>query len=106
MKFQHALMLVSGLFISQAAFADDGAALMKTKGCTACHHPTNKTVGPSIKMIADKYKGDAGAADKLAAKVRKGGSGSFGTAMAMPPTPAAVSDADIKAMVAAILAAK
>lgn len=106
MKIQHALMLASGLFISQAAFADDGAALMKKKGCIGCHHATNKTVGPSIKMIADKYRGDATAADKLAAKVRKGGSGNFGTAMAMPPTPAGVSDADIKAMIASILATK
>jgi cytochrome c len=105
MKIQHALILASGLFISQAAFADDGAALLQKKSCTACHHATNKMVGPSLKAIADKYKSDAGAADKLAKKVRAGGGGSFGT-MSMPPTPAGVSDADIKAMVAAILAAK
>ena len=105
MKIQHALMLVSGLFISQAAFADDGAALLKKKNCTACHHATNKMVGPSIKAIADKYRGDAGAADNLARKVRAGGTGSFGK-MSMPPTSSGVSDSDINAMVAFILATK
>ena len=102
MKVQHVLMLTAGLLLSNAAMADDGAALLKKNNCVTCHQPDKKTVGPGIKMIADKYKGDAGAAAKLAAKVRKGGSGNFGT-MAMPATPAKVSDDEIKAMVAYIL---
>ncbi|NOT19213.1 MAG: c-type cytochrome [Sideroxydans sp.] len=102
MKVQHVLMLTAGLLLSNAAFADDGAALMKKNNCGTCHQAEKKTVGPSIKAIAEKYKGDATAADKLAAKVRKGGSGVFGS-MAMPATPAKASDDDIKAMVAYIL---
>ncbi len=102
MKVQHVLMLTVGLLLSNAALADDGAALMKKNNCGTCHQAVKKTVGPGIKMIADKYRGDATAADKLAAKVRKGGSGSFGT-MAMPATPAKVSDEAIKEMVAHIL---
>jgi cytochrome c len=75
---------------------------MKKSNCVTCHQAEKKTVGPGIKMIADKYKGDATAADKLAAKVRKGGTGNWGS-MAMPATPAKVSDEDIKTMVAFIL---
>jgi len=102
MKVQHVLMLAAGLLLSNAALANDGAALMKKHNCGTCHQAEKKTVGPGIKMIADKYKGDASAADKVAAKVRKGGSGVFGS-MAMPATPSKVSDDDIKAMVAYIL---
>ena len=102
MKVQHVLMLTAGLFLSNAAMAEDGAALMKKHNCVTCHQADKKTVGPGTKMIAEKYKGDASAAAKLADKVRKGGSGNFGS-MAMPATPAKVSDEDIKAMVAYIL---
>lgn len=102
MKLQHALMLTAGLMLSGAALADDGAALLKKSNCGTCHQMDKKTVGPALKAIAAKYKGDAGAAAKLATKVRNGGSGSFGS-MAMPATPAKVSDDDIKAMVAYIL---
>jgi len=102
MKVQHVLMLTAGLLLSNAAMADDGAALMQKHNCGACHQADKKTVGPGIKAIAEKYKGDATAAAKVAAKVRKGGSGVFGS-MAMPATPAKVSDEDIKTMVAYIL---
>ena len=105
MKFRHLLILSGSLLLAGNALADDGAALMKKNGCATCHQPAAKAVGPSLKAIAAKYAGDAGAAAKLAAKVRKGGSGSWG-AMPMPPTPAKASDDDIKAMVASILAAK
>lgn len=102
MKVQHVLMLTAGLLLTNAAMADETADLMKKNNCVTCHQPEKKTVGPGIKMIADKYKGDATAADKLAAKIRKGGSGNWGS-MAMPATPAKVTDEDIKKIVAGIL---
>jgi len=105
MKVQHALMLTAGLLLTNTAFAEEGAALMKKNNCGTCHHAEKKTVGPALKAIAEKYKGDATAADKLAKKVRTGGAGNWGT-MPMPATPAKVSDDEIKAMVAATLAAK
>ncbi|MFA5370525.1 MAG: c-type cytochrome [Sideroxydans sp.] len=104
-KVQDVLMLTAGLILSTSALAADSAALLQKNNCSACHQAVNKTVGPSLKMIADKYAGDPGAAAKLEAKVRKGGAGSFGN-MPMPPTPAKVSDDDIKTMVASILAGK
>jgi cytochrome c len=105
MKVQHALMLTAGLVLSAPALAEDGAALMKKHNCGTCHQVDKKTVGPSLKTIAAKYAGDAGAAAKVEKKVRTGGAGSFGT-MPMPATPEKVSDADIKAMVEHILATK
>ena len=57
-----------------------------------------------VQDVAAKYKGDAGAAAKLAAKVKSGGSGVWGP-VPMPPHPQ-VSDADIKTMITYILSLK
>jgi cytochrome c len=71
--------------ISVPALADEaGEKLAKDKGCTACHAIDKKLVGPAYKDVAKKYKGDAGAAAKLADKVVKGGSGVWGP-IPMPP---------------------
>jgi cytochrome c len=105
MKIRHIAVLSAALLFAGNALADDGEALFKKNSCSACHNPTNKTVGPSLKAIAEKYKGDASAQAKLEAKVRKGGSGSFGT-MAMVPANAKISDADIATMVKWVLATK
>ena len=51
--------------------------------------------------MAAKYKGQADAADKLAAKVKAGGVGVWGQTP-MPPNPT-VPDADMKALVTWIL---
>lgn len=87
---------------SPAARADDAEALLKKHNCMACHQVAAKVVGPSYKDVAAKYKGDAGAAAKLAEKVKKGGAGVWGQ-IPMPPHPA-VPEKDIQAMVKWILA--
>lgn len=102
MKVTRLVALSALLAISSTAFAD-GEAAFKKSSCTACHSASSKSVGPSLAAIAAKYKGDAGAQAKLEAKVRSGGSGSFG-GMPMPATPKSVSDGDIKAIVSWILA--
>jgi cytochrome c551/c552 len=35
----------------------DGQQIFQSKGCTACHNPNVDTVGPSLKKIAEAYKG-------------------------------------------------
>lgn len=105
MKIRHLVVLSAALMFAGNAFAVEGEALLKKSNCTTCHNMNNKTVGPALKAIAAKYSGDATAQAKLEAKVRNGGSGSFG-AMAMPKTGANVSDADIKSLVSWILAIK
>ena len=64
------------------AMADE--AMAKAKNCMACHAVDKKQVGPSYKDVAAKYGKEAGAVDKLAAKIQKGGSGVWG-AVPMPP---------------------
>jgi cytochrome c len=85
--------------LSAPARADE--ALAKKHNCLACHQVDKKLVGPGYKEIAKKYKGQSGAAAKLAEKVKKGGSGAWG-AVPMPPNPA-VPDADLKKLVDWIL---
>ena len=82
----------------------DAEAMMKKDGCSACHAVDKKIVGPAYNDVAAKYKGDAGAAAKLVAKVKAGGSGVWGP-VPMPPNPQ-VPEADIKALVEWILTLK
>ena len=84
------------------AMADQ--ALAHSTNCMACHAVDKKLVGPAFKDVAAKYAGQKDAADKLAAKVIKGGSGVWGP-VPMPANPQ-VNDADAKKLVAWILAQK
>jgi cytochrome c len=88
--------------LSAPALADEaGEKMLKDKGCTACHANDKKVVGPAYKDVAKKYKGDAGAAAKLAEKVIKGGQGVWGP---IPMPPNKVTDDEAKKMVATVLA--
>jgi len=104
MKIISVALAIAGLFAVGSAQADAGEDLLKKSGCTACHAIDKKVVGPAYKEVAAKYKGDAKAPEKLFEKVKKGGSGVWG-AVPMPPN-TQVSDADIKTLVAYILALK
>jgi len=86
---------------SPVTAADEaGEKLAKDKGCTACHANDKKLVGPAYKEVAKKYKGDAGAAAKLAEKVVKGGQGVWGP---IPMPPNKVTDDEAKKLVAYVL---
>ncbi|HEV7350921.1 PQQ-dependent sugar dehydrogenase [Telluribacter sp.] len=69
--------------------------------CRACHALDTKSIGPSLKEIALRYRGKAGAVETLADKVIKGGSGNWG-AYAMSPHPD-LSATDSKTLVSYIL---
>jgi cytochrome c len=88
------------LAVALPAAADDQTKLATEKGCTACHAVDKKVIGPAYKDVAKKYKSDAKAADALAAKVVKGGSGVWGP---IPMPPNKVSDDEAKKLVAWIL---
>ncbi|MFC5523849.1 c-type cytochrome [Polaromonas jejuensis] len=68
--------VAAGVAVSTPALAD--LQLATAKNCMACHAVDKKLVGPSFKDVAAKYAGQKDAADKLAAKVMKGGSGVWG----------------------------
>ena len=70
---------------ASAGFAT-GKKLIAGSDCQACHSIDKKSIGPMYRDIAKKYKGDAGAVEKLAKKIISGGSGVWGeTPMAGHP---------------------
>jgi len=95
---------LAGLMISGVACAAGEQELATKSGCLACHAVDHKVIGPAYKEVAAKYKGDAGAAAKLYAKVKAGGGGVWGQ-IPMPPN-AQVSEKDIKTLVDWVLTQK
>ena len=92
-------LLASG---SMPALADQ--ALANSRNCMSCHAVERKVVGPSFKEIAARYANDKGAADRLAAKIVKGGGGTWG-AVAMPANPQVTPD-EAKRLAAWVLSQK
>ena len=89
-------------FFAAPAVADQ--ALAASKNCMSCHAVDKKLLGPSYKDVANKYRGDKTAAEKLAAKVMNGGSGVWG--VLVMPANKQVSDAEAKKLVSWILSQK
>ncbi|MEY2861764.1 MAG: hypothetical protein RL392_2222 [Pseudomonadota bacterium] len=96
-----------GLCATAASFAAPAMAdqaLAASKNCMSCHAVDKKLLGPSYKDVADKYRGDKAATEKLAAKVMNGGSGVWG--VLVMPANKQVSEAEAKKLVAWILSQK
>lgn len=91
------MIAAAGLMVAGSAMAAEMPAVAKKNNCTACHNVDKKQVGPSWKDVAAKYKGDAAAWDKVATKIKKGGSGAWGS-MPMPANPK-ISDAEVKEII-------
>ncbi|SAK40558.1 cytochrome c family protein [Caballeronia fortuita] len=86
----------------QPVSSANAMSIAQSNACMGCHAIDRKLVGPSFQQVAEKYKGDAQASVKLEKKVKSGGAGVWG---AIPmPSHLKMSDADIKAVVAWILA--
>ena len=98
------VLFSSALLVMTTSSAQASEALAEKNACLGCHSVAEKVVGPAFKDVAAKYKGQKNAATMLAAKVRKGGSGVWGT-VPMPPNPK-VSDKDLKKLIAWVLAQK
>lgn len=89
---------------SGGAMAQDNASAAATAGqlgCMMCHNAEVKILGPAFKAVAEKYKDQPDAAEKLFSKVKNGGSGVWGRV----PMPAhnQVPDDKIQLMVAWVL---
>ena len=100
MRIKYLGLVALALAIAPAAQANE--ELAKKYNCLACHSVDKKLVGPAYQDVAAKYKGQADAPDKLFTKVKNGGVGVWGQ-IPMPPNPT-VPDADLKALIAWILA--
>jgi cytochrome c len=80
------------------------AELAQKKNCMACHAVDKKLIGPGYKEVAAKYAGQKDAADKLAQKIVKGGSGVWGQ-VPMPANPQ-VTEAEAKQLAAWVMSVK
>ena len=98
------LILAATLAVAAVPAAHANADLAKAKACMACHTVASKLVGPSYKDVAAKYAKDAGAEARLALKIQKGSSGTWGP-IPMPANPQ-VSDAEAQTLAKWILAQK
>ena len=87
------------LMVAPVAWADQ--ALANAKNCMTCHMMDKKVLGPSFKDVAGRYKGDKTAADRMAIKIMKGGSGAWGTAYM--PANSQVNEAEAKKLAAWVL---
>src|SRR6478672_1136927 len=72
--------------------------LITANKCSKCHTATTTKKAPSWASVAEKYKGDAGAEAKLVNMLKTGGTDDHNKVVA--------SDADLKAIVAIVLASK
>ena len=93
------MVAASALVLAGNAQAD--AELATSSGCLNCHQVEVKTVGPSLKAIAEKYAGQDDASAYLADKIINGSNGVWGP-IPMPPN-AAVSDDNAKVLADFIL---
>jgi len=93
------LLLIAG---SVHAGADDAKAkaLATQNACLGCHAVNARLVGPAYKEVAAKYAGMA--ADQLAARIRAGSRGQWGT-LEMPPQKQ-LSEADALTLASWVLA--
>ncbi|OJX72661.1 c-type cytochrome [Magnetospirillum sp. 64-120] len=94
------------LLLATPARADDAAMLelADKSRCTTCHDVHEKVTGPAWTDVAKRYRGDAGALERLVVKVREGGSGNWGDVPMSPNK--RVSEANIRKLVTWILALK
>ncbi|MDG5974587.1 cytochrome c, class I [Hydrogenophaga taeniospiralis CCUG 15921] len=105
MDFKQTVLAAAALLTTAGVFAVDAAAakaLASKSACLACHAADKKIVGPAYKDVAAKYKGQSDAPDKVAARIKSGGSGLYGP-VPMPPQ-AALKDDELKLLAAWVLA--
>jgi cytochrome c len=104
MRIEKAVLAAVALMTAVGAHALDAAAaqaLASKSACLACHAVDKKLVGPAFKDVAARHQGQADALDKVAARIRSGGSGLYGP-VPMPPQPA-LKDEELKLLAAWVL---
>jgi cytochrome c len=78
--------------------------LVVKKNCLACHQLDKRKYGPNFKEVAAKYADQKNAAEVLAKKIRRGGTGVWGQDV-MPPQPQ-VSATEARALANYVLTVK
>ena len=78
--------------------------LVVKKNCLACHYVDKRKYGPSFQQIAAKYADQKNAAELLAKKIRRGGTGVWGPDV-MPAQPQ-VSASEARTLATYVLSVK
>ena len=94
---------IIGLLVAAGPARADYDLVLK-KNCLACHQVDKRKYGPNFKEIAAKYADQKNAADVLARKIRRGGTGVWGQDV-MPPQPQG-SAAEARALATYVLSLK
>ena len=97
-KLPFTLAAAVSLAFASSAFAGPAEDIMAKEKCGSCHTATTTKKAPSFASVAQKYKGDAGAEAKIVGILKTGGTDDH--------KKLAASDADLKAVVAVVLASK
>ena len=96
-------MVIVGVLCSAGPARAD-LDLAQRKNCLACHTVDKRKYGPNFQQVAAKYADQKDAAQKLAKKIRSGGTGVWGQDI-MPPQPQ-VSAAEARTLANFILSQK
>lgn len=86
----------------ETAPVNEMEVLAKKSNCLSCHAVDARGVGPAYREVARKYAKDKNAEARLLAKVKKGGTGSWGK-VPMPPMDG-VPESDLKTLIKWIMA--
>ncbi len=103
MRFTCHWLAVIGLLGTVGPVRADYDLVVK-KNCLACHNLDKRNNGPSFQQVAAKYADQKNAADVLAKKIRRGGTGVWGEDV-MPPQ-SQVSVAEARALATYVLSLK
>jgi cytochrome c551/c552 len=98
MKLPLTIVAFAALAASGTTFAGTAEDLITSNKCSRCHTATTTKKAPSWASVAEKYKADPTATDKLVKMLKTGGADDHNKV--------AASDADLKAIVAIVLATK
>jgi cytochrome c len=98
MKRLASLTLIA--FIASPAIASDGPeALLEQARCGMCHQIDSPMLGPSYRAIAERYRGQDGAAEEIFVRLREGSQGVWGQAPMPPVAEAVMSDDDLRSVI-------
>lgn len=86
------------------SFAHADYDLLVKSNCLACHYIDKRKYGPKLNEVAAKYANETDAAEKLAKKIKGGGTGVWGEDV-MPPQPQ-LSEADALILAKYVLSLK
>ena len=97
-------IIVASCLSAAVGHASADYELLVKSNCLACHYIDKRKYGPKLNEVAAKYADDSNAAEKLAKKIKMGGSGVWGEDV-MPPQPQ-LSDADALILAKYVLSLK